>query len=66
MKTQENEKGEVTISEAFSGFALHTDAGVFRICQRDGGFEIYNDDGVLIFSTAMPSKKQTPPDCQPQ
>jgi len=40
MKIDVNEKSELILSEVYTGVGIKTDAGVFAICQRDGGIEV--------------------------
>jgi len=40
MNIQNNENGDIELSEVYTGVSLRTDAGAFAICERDGGIEI--------------------------
>ncbi len=45
MKIDTGEHGELILSEVYLGIGIKTDAGIFRICQRDGGLEMRLDYG---------------------
>ncbi len=45
MKIDVNEDYSFLLSEVYNGIGIKTDAGVFAICQRDGGIEIRLGDG---------------------
>lgn len=45
MKIRVGEDRELILSEVFNGVEIETDAGLFGICQRDGGIEIRLGDG---------------------
>lgn len=49
MKIDVNDQHDLILSEVYNGIGIRTEAGVFGICERDGGLEV-TFKGELIFA----------------
>ena len=54
MRVDLDENLQLVLSEVYNGIGIKTDAGVYGICQRDGGIEVMLD-GQLVFAHYSPS-----------